>query len=529
MTPSAAAEPKSPAATGVEGSPPAAGTTDGHSYGQILRSSVLIGGSTAFNVVTGVVRTKAMALLLGPAGFGLMGLFTAIANLAQTIAGMGINSSGVRQIAAAVGSGDQALIARTAAVVRRASLVLGLSGAVALVALSGFVSRLTFATSEHAFAVALLSLAVLFKVVSDGQGALIQGLRRISALAQIAILGGLSGTLVGIVLVYLFREKGVVPALIASAGATLIFSWWFSRQVHFESARLSAHETAHEARDLLGLGLAFMASGMLAMGAAYVVRMMIVRQIGLEAAGLYQSAWTIGGLYVGFVLQAMGADFYPRLTGLVRNRVECNRLVNEQAQVSMLLAGPGILGTLSLAPFVISLLYSSAFGEAVDVLRWVCLGATLQVITWPIGYIIVAEGRRSVFFWCELGYTVAHLGLAWACLRLMGVDGAGLAFFVSYIVHGLIVYPVVRKLTGFRWSADNLRGGLGFLAVTGVVFASFYWLPLWLATTLGLLATLLSGVHSTRALLRLVSLDRIPPTVRRLLAWVRLAPGQRTP
>ena len=44
-----------------------------------------------------------MALLLGPAGFGLMGLYTSILALTQAIAGMGINQSGVRQIAEAVG------------------------------------------------------------------------------------------------------------------------------------------------------------------------------------------------------------------------------------------------------------------------------------------------------------------------------------------------------------------------------------------------------------------------------------------
>ena len=50
------------------------------------------------------------------------------------------------------------------------------------------------------------------------------------------------------------------------------------------------------------------------MGAAYTIRLIVLRNAGLEAAGLYQAAWVLGGLYVAFILQAMGADFYPRLT-----------------------------------------------------------------------------------------------------------------------------------------------------------------------------------------------------------------------
>jgi enterobacterial common antigen flippase len=491
-------------------------------HGQILKSSVLIGGSSAFNIAIGIVRTKAMALLLGPAGFGLMGLYTSIVNLAQCIAGMGVNSSGVRQIAAASGSGDPESVKRTATVLRRASLVLGLSGAVLLVMLSRPVSRLTFDSYERALPVAILSLAVLFKSVSDGQGALIQGLRRISDLAKISILGGLFGTIASVALVYVFRERGVAPSLIAIAGASLVFSWWFSRKVGLETPALSAVQFGQEARALLRLGFAFMASGMLTMGAAYAVRIMIVRRVGFEAAGLYQSAWTLGGLYVGFVLQAMGADFYPRLTAAVRDREECNRLVNEQAEVSLLLAGPGIIATLAFAPLVVSLLYSSAFGPAVEVLRWICLGATLQVITWPMGFIIVAEGRQAIFFWSEVVYTAIHLGVAWVLVGHLGVNGAGVAFFISYVCHGLLVYPIVRWITGFRWSASNHRLGLVFLAFIGLVFCSFYVLPFWLATVVGGLSALSSAVYCLRALVRLVSPPTVPPALYRLLVWGRL-------
>ena len=79
-------------------------TAEKHTYGQILKSSALIGGSSLLNIAIGIVRTKAMAVLLGPAGFGLMGVYGSIASLAQSIAEMGINSSGVRQIAETVGT-----------------------------------------------------------------------------------------------------------------------------------------------------------------------------------------------------------------------------------------------------------------------------------------------------------------------------------------------------------------------------------------------------------------------------------------
>ena len=503
----------------------AAGVDEKHTYRQILKSSALIGGSSLICVAIGVVRTKVFAILLGPAGFGLMGVYGLIADLARSIAEMGINSSGVRQIADAVGSGDTERIARTVTVLRRTTIFLGVLGAVLLAIFSRQVSNVTFGNDQHAGAVALLSLAVLFRLVADGQGALIQGMRRISDLAKIGILGALLGTMISIPVVYFMGEEGVVPSLVCVAALSVITSWWYSRKVQVSRPDMALSQVTTEAASLLKLGFAFMASGFLMMGAAYAIRVMLLHNVGLEAAGLYQSAWTLGGLYVGFVLQAMGADFYPRLVGVAGDNPQCNRLVNEQAQVSLLLAGPGVIATLTFAPFVIALFYSAKFEAAVDILRWICLGMALRVITWPMGFIIVAKNKQAIFIGAELAWTIVNVGLAWIYIGSFGLNGAGMAFFGSYVFHGLMIYPIVRRLSGFRWSVTNRKTGIVFLTSIAVVFCGFYVLPTWLATGVGILATLLSGMYSLRILVNLVSTDHIPRSLRRLLILFRLAPA----
>jgi enterobacterial common antigen flippase len=362
-----------------------------------------------------------------------------------------------------------------------------------------------------------LSVAVLFRLVSAGQGALIQGMRRIADLAKMGVLGALFGLLFSIPLVYFFGEKGVVPSLVGVAAMTIVTSWWYSRKIRIPSPAVTLSEVGHEASALLKLGFAFMASGLMTMGVAYAVRVAVLRTVGIEATGLYQSAWTLGGLYVGFILQAMGADFYPRLTASAENNIECNRLVNEQTLVGLLLAGPGIIATLTFAPVVIALLYTAKFGAAVPILRWICLGAALQVVTWPMGFIIIAKGKQGIFFFAELAWTVVALALAWTCIRSFGLNGAGIAFFGSYVFHGFLIYPIVRRLSGFRWSTVNSRTGLLFASLITAVFCAFYVLPLWLAACLGTVALIGSGFYSIRVLLKLIPLDRVPRPLRRFL------------
>ena len=238
---------------------------------------------------------------------------------------------------------------------------------------------------------------------------------------------------------------------------TILTSWWYARKIQVAKVRLTWTEMKAETGGLLKMGVVFMASGFMTMGVALLVRAIITHKLGLDASGLYQSAWVVGGVYMGYIVQAMGADFYPRLTAVAKDNEECNRLVNEQVEVGLLVGGPGVLGTLAFAPLLIQLFYSHKFAPAEDLLRWICMGMLLRVASWPMGYFLMAKGERKIFFWSELLSNLLYVGLIWLSVVKWGLTGAGVAFFVLYVLYTLGIYVIVRRLSGFRWSAANLR------------------------------------------------------------------------
>jgi PST family polysaccharide transporter len=147
----------------------------------------------------------------------------------------------------------------------------------------------------------------------------------------------------------------------------------------------------------------------------------------------------------------------------------------------------------------------------------------LRVITWPMGFIIVARGEQTLFVLTELAWTCVNVGLTWVCVGSFGVTGAGIAFFGSYVFHGMMIYPIVRRLSGFHWSLQNRKVGLAFLCIVAIVFAAFYVAPPVVAVTVGAVATIVSGWYSMRVLLNLVSSDLVPRPVQRLLARIGIA------
>ncbi|MGO4706483.1 O-antigen translocase [Microvirga sp. 2MCAF38] len=498
--------------------PPEGGVSGRQTYVQILKSTAQIGGSSVVNIAFGIIRNKAIAVLLGPAGVGLMSLYSSIADLTQNLSGLGIQSSGVRQIAVAAGSGDENKIALTVTVLRRMSILLGLLGALLLAGLAGPISEFTFGNRQQSAGVALLAIAVFFRSVSAGQAALIQGMRRISDLARMGMLAAFFSTVISIPLVYLFQERGIVPSLVAMAVASVLTSWWYSRKVQISASPMTVAQMWPETAMLLKLGVAFMASGFLTVGATYAVRIIVMRQAGMEAAGMYQAAWALAGLYTGVILQALGADFYPRLTAVAQDNPECNRLVNEQAEISMLLAGPGVIATLTLAPLVMTIFYSAEFNAAANLLRWLCLGMMLRVVAWPMGFVVLAKGAQQIFFWTEVAAAIVHVGLAWLLVPVLGLNGSGAAFFVLYVWHSVLTYVIVRRISGFRWSATNLRLGIVFLPMVGAVFCAFSFLSFWPATSIGLAAVVLSGLYSLRSLLKFCPPHLLPAPIRRWVA-----------
>ena len=497
---------------------------DGNTYGQILKSSVLIGGSSIIGIFSRIIRVKVVAYLLGPAGVGLFGVYNSVALLAENFAGLGVSSSGIRQIAKAAGTGDMERIALADAVLQRTSIVLGILGAVGLAVLAKPISLLTFGNADHTFAICFLAVGVFFQLVAWGEMALVEGLRRIADVAKATVIATVIGTLLGVPLVYLYGRDGVVPSLVLLNFLALVTAWWYSRKVGIPKATIHTAQVFEEVSELLKLGSVFMVGWLLQSAVAYLARTLILRRVGLDAAGLYQSAYTMGGLYAGLIIQSMAADFYPRLTAAAKNNPLTNRLVNEQARLGMLVVGPGVLITVTFTPLVMTLFYTARFTAAVDVMRWISVGTLMQVITWPMGYILVAKNQRVLYFWSEVGGAVFYAAACWICIGLWGLNGAGIAFFAYCAFHGLFNYPIIRHLSGFRWTRENLREGTAFLVLIAGVCWGFQFLPHLAATALGAVVAAGSCAYSVHTIVRLLPWNRVPRIVQRVILACGIKP-----
>jgi PST family polysaccharide transporter len=265
-------------------------------------------------------------------------------------------------------------------------------------------------------------------------------------------------TVIGIGALWLSGTQGLLVFVLAGPLASFLMGHTYvARLPKLRAPPTPLPQLMVQWRTLVRLGAAFMVSGVVVTAGQLAVRSMIQHKLGAEALGEFQAAWAISMTYIGFVLSAMGTDYYPRLTAAIHDHAAVNRMVNEQTEVALLLAGPVFLAMLALAPWVIELLYSSKFDEAANILRWQILGDVLKVASWPMGYIIVAAGDGRTFMFTESLTIAIFAGLTWLGLPMIGVQATGVAFLGMYVVCLPMLYWLAQRRTGFGWALPVKR------------------------------------------------------------------------
>lgn len=421
---------------------------------------MLIGSAQVVNILISVIRMRVLAVLLGPSGVGLLSIFVNLQGLVKETAGLGMGSSGVREIAAS--RGDEATLSRTLSRVRRvlfaALLVQGTLAMVAVWLLRAPIATWLFGDAARATQVGLIGVAIPLMLLGTAQTALLQGMRRIADLGRVTVLGAFAGTFAGLAAVWWQGENGLIWFIIVQPLAAVLIALHYTRRLPKPTAaRLTLPETLQIWKPMVKLGLAFMLGGLAMSATLLVVRGRISQELGLDAAGHFAAAWGITMTYVGFLLGAMGADYYPRLTEVIHDKVATVRLMNDQAQLGLAIGGPVLLLLIGLAPWVITLLYSDAFGPAVTLLQWQTVGNVFKLASWALGFSIAASARGKTFLMVQINFNVVFLLLLWPSLATFGIQAAGPAFTLAFIVHFAVLSVLVRRILGFRWQALSLR------------------------------------------------------------------------
>ena len=273
-------------------------------YGHVLKYTGIFGGVQGLNIGIGLVRTKLVALLLGPSGMGLASLFNTTVNMVFQATNLGLPFSAVRRVSELYQEGDEAGLARYVKVVRGWTLLTALLGMFVCIVIGPFLSHSTFAWGDHTLHFVLLAPAVGMMTITGGETAILKGIHRVGALAVIQVISILAALLFSVPVYYFFGASGIVPVIVLMALATMLATIRISfRVIPLQLA--SAGRAMKEGTGMIRLGVAYTLAMVVGSLTELVIRSYLNVTGDLDILGLYNAGYMLTITYAGMVFLAM--------------------------------------------------------------------------------------------------------------------------------------------------------------------------------------------------------------------------------
>ena len=465
------------------------------SYSHILKYTGVFGGVQGLNIIVSLVRTKLIALLLGPSGMGLASLFNTTVGFVSQATNFGIPMSAVKHLSVLYKEQDEAQLAHYIKIIRAWSLATALLGMLVCVVIGPFLSSHTFAWGDHTWHFILLSPAVGLMAITGGETAILKSVRRLQALAVVQVYAILATLVVAIPAYYFFGQAAIVPVIVLLALISMLLTVRFSYKSY--PLQLSgARGMMGEGMNMIRLGVAFVIAGVMGSGAEMLIRSYLNVHGDLDAVGLYNAGFMLTITYAGVVFSSMEPDYFPRLSSQCREVSSQNQTVNRQIEVSLLLVSPMLAALIIGLPILIPLLFSSEFLPVVAMAQVAVFSMYIKAVSLPISYLTLAKGDSLAYMILEAIYDIVLVVLIMVGYRYWGLFGTGMALSLSYLLDILLVgvYAYVRyhyRMSGRvgRYVALQLLLGVAVYMVTLLNQSLMYW-------TMGIVLCLVSLLFS---------------------------------
>lgn len=476
-------------------------TIQHNSYRQIFKATTIFGGVQVFNVLVALLRSKLVAILLGPAGMGLSGLLQAGVGMIAGLTNFGLYSSAVKTISAAQAEGDEQMVARIIAVFRRLIWATGLLGLIITLVFSPYLSQITFGNKQFTWAFAVLSITLLINQITAGQEVLLRATRKIKLLAKSSTLGSLLSLITSIPFYYYYGIEGIVPALISTALTSLLISGYYSSKLFIKKINVDFSIIKSEGKEMLIMGFMISLSGIITLATSYLVRIFISNYGSLDDVGLFNAGFVIVNSYVGMIFTAMGTDYFPKLSEVANDVTLSNQIINQQAEIAILILSPIILIFIFFIKWIIYLLYSEAFLPITQMVLFAAAGMLFKAFSWSIAFLFLAKGASKLFFWNELITNIYTLAINLAGYYWYGLTGLGISFLITYLLYSIQVFYVTKIYFNFNININLFKNFLInlFTIILSMIIILYISSSFW-KYGLGILIILFSILYNFRLL-----------------------------
>jgi O-antigen/teichoic acid export membrane protein len=343
-------------------------------------------------------------------------------------------------------------------VLQRWSFLIGFFGALVTIIFSKLLSKWTFGTSENYFWFVILSVNFIFSSLTASRVALLQGFRMVKPIAISNVLVSVLITFVTVPIYYFFKFDGIVAVILVSSVLSFLVNYYFTRNIKINKINISISETFQRGIPLIKMGFLLSINVIFGQICSYLIKIYLNGNGSTaEILGFFEVSSVILISYVGMIFNAMGIDFYPRITAIQNDNYKIKELVNDQIEIGLLLITPAITLLYFCAPVLIQALYTKEFLGVLLILKAALFAVIIKAIIWPLAFIILAKGDNKLYFKQEILSDLFLLLSTIILYHFFGLIGIGIASLLQFIIYAFYIIAILKKKFDFGIRKDTFK------------------------------------------------------------------------
>jgi len=410
-----------------------------------------------------------MAVLLAPAGVGVISQAFSFFTAVSTVTSLGLGAGIIKYIAIYREEKNSLLIRQVILVSFLLQILISLLSIIAVFYFGREISFLIFSIAGYSKLLILVVLAVPLTTMVYLITSVFLSIGNVKAFTASRAWGYLTGVIPMVLLIYFWGIKGGFIQILVVALISFLFCLYYFTKVMPKEYYLSQNPIEFKGLFLTGrtifkYGFIMLSSTAFASFSLLAIRSLIVHRLGNSVNGYYQVLVALSACYLPFFTNALWSHFYPRASSQTSS-VELSKELSDTVRfLSIGITGVIVL-VLTVKRYLVMLIFSSKFISALPFMQSQLVGDFFALLSMTLACSVLARGKVKIYFINALFANLIFFILSAFTLRHFGLFSVTLSYILAQFVSFTFIYLYHVNYLKLPLSEGALKAILSSLAL----------------------------------------------------------------
>jgi polysaccharide transporter, PST family len=404
--------------------------------------------STGIKMIAQFFVAKVIAVVSGPAAFGVFGQFQSFISLVKLGSGGVFNSGAVKYTSEYYNQPIKLkrFIDTCLKFATYSSIIIGFFISIFSKTLSFYI----FQSYEYRWVIATFGLTLFGHTLNQLFLSIFKGLNYIKTYSIVTIIGAFfSVTLIG-VLTFFYSTKGALLGFVLSQLCVFLVSIRYLKKMPFQFSYFSSKMDYSELKKLMLFALMAIITAVISPLVEMFLRSYVAANSSWGDVGYWQAVLRVSDAYLIVVSTIIATYAFPKYSRITNNK-ELKKEVFSLLAKLVPLAATLAFFIFFLKHYIILVLFSENFLVTKPLFLFQLIGDVFKIASLTIANVYVAKALFRVYITFEIVFTLSYVVLSILCFNFYGLIGLTMAFLINYTAY----FSAVLSWFMFFTKSDN--------------------------------------------------------------------------